>query len=168
MVIAAVAAFLICCCLPTFIVPVFQFCCRVMEQAGKVLGLTYKEVCVIGNIYVQGLLWAVSSALPLVAAIKAVRERRSLSRIMAVMVSAAYTMICLLIFAGFAWHYRPPLVSAFDLCVADLHNVTRMLGATYEVVNIIFFVVFWGLAIIVNYILFRIIIFMSRNSDNRF
>lgn len=35
----------------------FDTCCKVMSLLGSLLGLSYKEICVIFNIYVQGGMW---------------------------------------------------------------------------------------------------------------
>ena len=45
--------------------PLFYVCCQIMSTLGSLLGLSYQEVCVIGNIYVQGVLLVVAAALPL-------------------------------------------------------------------------------------------------------
>lgn len=148
---------LLICCLPPLIVPIFQLCCGVMMALGHLVGLSYKEVCVIGNVYMQGGLWVLSSLLPLFIAIKALVDRYTISRAIAVIAGAIYSLIYTLTFTYFASRYQPPLADAFDLCVKDLYYVADKMGTTYEVVNIIFFVVFWGISIICNYIIYRIL-----------
>lgn len=148
---------LLICCLPPLIVPIFQLCCGVMMALGYLVGLSYKEVCVIGNVYMQGGLWVLSSLLPLFIAIKALVDRYTISRVITVIVGAIYSVIYTLTFIYFASRYQPPLAEAFDLCVKDLYLVAGRMGTTYEVVNIIFFVAFWGLSIISNYVAYRIL-----------
>ena len=148
---------LLICCLPPLIGPIFQLCCGVMRTIGNLIGLSYKEICVIGNVYIQGIIWVISSFLPHYIAIKAVVEKCILARVATVIVGAIYGVIYTLIFAYFASRYQPPLADAFDLCVKDLHLVAGRMGTTYEVVNIIFFVAFWGLSIISNYVAYRIL-----------
>ena len=42
----------------------FDYCCQIMYALGNLLGLSYQEVCVIGNIYVQGALLVAAAAVP--------------------------------------------------------------------------------------------------------
>lgn len=106
-----------------------------MFVLGKLVGLSYKEVCVIGNIYVQGALWALSSLLPLYATIRVITENFSLARAITTIIGIIYSFICSLVFIFFAYRYRPPLIHAFDLCVDNLYSVAKTLGTTYEVVK---------------------------------
>ena len=155
-VIGVTIAFLLC-CLPPLIPRLFMVCCGVMRLLGNILGLTYKEVCVIGNIYLQGVLWAASSLLPMIAAIVAVIKKREIGRIVTLGTSMLYSAAHWIIFALLCWRYAPPLAPAFDRCVDDLYASARVFGTTYEVVNIIFFVVLFGLCIVANYVIYRII-----------
>ena len=155
-VIGVSIAFLLC-CLPPLIPILFMMCCGVMRVLGNILGLTYKEVCVIGNIYLQGVLWAASSLLPMIAAIVAVIKKREIGRIVTLGTSMLYSAAHWIIFALLCWRYAPPLAPAFDRCVDDLYASARVFGTTYEVVNIIFFVVLFGLCIVANYVIYRII-----------
>ena len=155
-VIGVTIAFLLC-CLPPLIPILFMVCCGVMRLLGNILGLTYREVCVIGNIYLQGVLWAASSLLPMIAAIVAVIKKREIGRIVRLGTSMLYSAAHWIIFALLCWRYAPPLAPAFDRCVDDLYASARVFGTTYEVVNIIFFVVLFGLCIVANYVIYRII-----------
>ena len=155
-VIGVSIAFLLC-CLPPLIPILFMMCCGVMRVLGNILGLTYKEVCVIGNVYLQGVLWAASSLPPMIAAIVAVIKRREIGRIVTLGTSMLYSAAHWIIFALLCWRYAPPLAPAFDRCVDDLYASAKVFGTTYEVVNIIFFVVLFGLCIVANYVIYRII-----------
>lgn len=157
---------LLICCMPPLIVPIFQLCCGIMMTLGNLVGLSYKEVCVLGNVYMQGGLWVLSSLLPLYIAIKALVDRYTISRVITVIVGAIYSVIYTLTFTYFASRYQPPLADAFDLCVKDLYSVAGKMGTTYEVVNIIFFVAFWGLSLIFNYIIYRILKRVFITTDN--
>lgn len=155
-VIGVSIAFLLC-CLPPLIPILFMMCCGVMRVLGNILGLTYREICVIGNVYLQGVLWAASSLLPMIAVIVAVIKRREIGRIVTLGISMLYSAAYWIIFALLCWRYAPPLAPAFDRCVDDLYASAKMFGTTYEVVNIIFFVVLFGLCIVANYVIYRII-----------
>lgn len=149
-------AFLLC-CLPPLIPILFMVCCGVMRLLGYILGLTYREVCVIGNIYLQGAIWAASSLLPLIVAIVAVVKKREIGRVITLFVSMLYSAVYWIILILLCRRYAPPLAPAFDRCVDDLFFTADLLGTTYEVVNIIFFVAFFGLSIIANYVFYHII-----------
>ena len=151
-----VIAFILC-LLPPFIVPLFQICCGIMYVVGCIFGLGYKEICVIGNVYIQGAIWALSAFLPFIAVALSLRQGVSLKQVALAILSFGYGSICSLIFLGFVWRYQPPLIPAFDLCVENLRAVARQFGTTYEVVNIIFFVVFWALSLIGNGVAFYLL-----------
>ena len=115
---------------------VFRCCCEVMFLLGKLIGLTYKEVCVVFNLYVQGVVLMLSGCLPLVAAI-----RRSHTQ--ATLIAGIYAALYVAGFAWIVWRYGGPMVPAFDRCVDDLLYVAQKWHTTYNMVNIIIFVLLW-------------------------
>lgn len=138
------------CLLPLVIVPLFQICCYIMYAVGRIVGLGYKEICVIGNVYIQGAIWAISAFLPLLAVVLSLRGKISYKRVILAALTFGYGVVCTLIFLWFVWRYQPPLIPAFDLCVENLRAVARQFGTTYEVVNILFFVLFWLGSVVAN------------------
>ena len=91
----------------------FDLCCKIMSEIGESLGFSYKEICVIGNIYVQGGLWLLSAWLPVVTLIfhKQPSYRKKLY------LAVGYGVICSILFILICVGYSFPLTEGFDVCV---------------------------------------------------
>lgn len=122
----------------------FYFCCHIMSTLGNLLGLSYQEVCVIGNIYVQGALLVAAAALPLWYAYK--QEKHYLLKA----VACVNVLCCTALVLYFCFRYAPPLAASFDRCVEDLKNLAITWHTTYVVVNIVIFVLWWLCSIALN------------------
>ena len=122
----------------------FYLCCEIMHTLGNLLGLSYQEVCVIGNIYVQGALLVAASAVPLWFAFKQ-KSQYTLKTMACVNV-----LCCSALVLYFCFRYAPPLAASFDRCVEDLKNLAAAWHTTYVVVNIAIFVLWWVASIFWN------------------
>lgn len=122
----------------------FYMCCEIMYTLGNLLGLSYKEVCVIGNIYVQGALLLAAAAVPLWYALK--QKSHYILK-----TAASVNVLCVsALVLYFCFRYAPPLVASFDRCVEDLKSLAEAWQTTYVAVNIVFFVLWWGASIFWN------------------
>ena len=147
----------------SFFMVFFDLCCGIMAAGAYALGLTYKEFCVIGNIYIQGLILVLSALSIFYTMVKIVRKRKSPMRIAMLMASAIYALLYVIGFAIICWHYAMPLDEAFDLCVKEL----KLFGHWFHDVgyigaNIIIFVVGWLVVLVFNII---ITIFLKKSSN---
>ena len=124
----------------------FDLCCKIMSAIGEFLGFSYKEICVIGNIYVQGGLLLLSAWLPAIALIfhKQTSHRKKLY------LAVGYGVICSILFILICVRYSFPITEGFDVCVNDLRWLARTLGTTYQVVNIYIFVIGWLISVGLN------------------
>ena len=145
------------CCLPIVAYPLFVLCCGILSLLGEVFDMTYKEICVIVNIYVQVGLWAASSILPIIAATRAVIVKRNLWHTIVLFLTIVLGALYGTAAVWLVQRYALPLEESFDLCVEDLNAIASLMGTTYEIVNILIFVVFFVLCILGNYWLFRLI-----------
>ena len=135
----------------SFYMVFFDLCCGIMAAGAYALGLTYKEFCVIGNIYVQGLILVLSALSILYSMVKIVRKRKSTLRIAMLIASAVYALLYVFGFALICRHYAMPLVEAFDLCVHELSHFGQVFyGVGYIGANIIIFVVGWLIVLAIN------------------
>ena len=114
----------------------FGYCVSLMSLLGKLTGMTYKEVCVVFNLYVQGAVLMLSGCLPLIAALRCHHNHATL-------IAGAYAALYVAAFAWIVWRYGGPMVPAFDRCVDDLLYVAQKWHTTYNMVNIIIFVLLW-------------------------
>ena len=119
----------------------FDACCGLMQFVGQTFGFSYKEICVIGNLYVQGgLLWLLGIA----AAIKGGRLLRRADTRFDKRLSVCGILDGVVSTALFAWlvvHYRGGAEVTFDRCVDDLLQLAARLRITYQELNILIFVV---------------------------
>ena len=82
----------------------FDLCCKIMSAIGEFLGFSYKGICVIGNIYVQGGLWLLSAWLPVVALI----FHKQLSYRNKIYLAVGYGIICSILFILICVRYSFP------------------------------------------------------------
>ena len=136
----------------------FDICCKIMSSLGHLLGLSYKEICVIGNIYIQGGILVLSSFAPFFALIKKMRTKASIGKGLYLLPSIIYGISCCFLFLLVCLRYIFPLTEAFDKCVFDLNILANILNISYEAVNILIFIVLWGIAIAWNLIIAKLIL----------
>lgn len=119
----------------------FKLCVGFLQWLGEATHLTYIEISVVFNLWIQGGLLVLSSALPFgIAVYRCLTDNLRFSVV-------AFTGISFMIqCAGFVWvlvHYGINMSRAFDLCVADLLRVAEVWHTSYNMVNIVIFVLGW-------------------------
>lgn len=117
------------------VISLFGLCCGAMAVVGWVLGLTYVEFCVIGNIWVPCLGIIAASVYLTYRCVKGF-GRHPLIAVLGIMFAGMEIvgMLALL------WHYQGSMNEAFYTCVRDLRNIADVAGTTYEVVNLVIYV----------------------------
>lgn len=135
----------------SFYMVFFDLCCGIMAAGAYALGLTYKEFCVIGNIYIQGLILVLSALSILCTMVKIVRKKKSAPLIAMLIASAVYALLYVIGFILICRHYAMPLDDAFNLCVQELQDFGQSFyNVGYIGANIIIFVVGWMILLILN------------------
>ena len=135
----------------SFYMVFFDLCCGIMAAGAYALGLTYKEFCVIGNIYIQGLILILSALSILCTMVKIVRKKKSALLIVMLIASAVYALLYVIGFILICRHYAMPLDDAFNLCVQELQDFGQSFyNVGYIGANIIIFVVGWMILLILN------------------
>lgn len=138
----------------------FMLCVWFLRLLGKLFGLTYKQISVVFNLWVQGAVLALSGLAPVVAAVFKMTESFSLGWLALSVVFALYGMANVYGFIKMLKHYRLPFDAAFDLCVDDLKRLAGKWHTTYEVVNLLIFVLFYlfilALNVFVSYYVFSL------------
>ena len=125
----------------------FGLCVSFLTTLGVLTHLTYKQISVVFNLYLQGAILAVSGYLPLIAMVRNPQSHATL-------IALAYAALYVAGFVWLLWHYGGPMDIAFDRCVGDLIRVARMWRMSYNAVNIIIFVILWLALTIANIIAF--------------
>ena len=87
-------------------------------------------------------------------------ESFSMSIFVLAIVSLLYGIIYVYAFIKMLQHYHLPFNSAFDLCVYDLQRIAKRWHTTYQVVNLLIFILFYliliGLNVLICYYLFSL------------
>ncbi len=137
----------------------FDICCRIMSSLGDFFGLSYKEICVIGNIYIQGGIWVLSALSPFIALLWMIRKNTSLNKKLCLFLSIGYGLISSYIFVLLCKRYSfPTITTGFDICVEDLVSLAKAYNTTYQAINIYIFVIAWILCISLNLLITKFIL----------
>ena len=101
---------------------------------------------VIFNLYLQGTILAMIGLLPSLFVVQKMNYVPSLFDLFILI----YGIINVVFFLKMISHYRSPMNVAFDKCVNDLLNLALRFKTTYNMVNIIIFVVIWLMLLALN------------------
>lgn len=131
----------------------FRLCVLFLVGLGKCLGLNYKQISVYFNLYLQGIIMVASGLLPLMASVY--RFRADLTVINSMLVVCMLCYFSMYIIGGYCLikHYSGDVERCFDTCVADLQKIADSWHMTYQMVNIIIFIIWWTTVVCVNLML---------------
>lgn len=118
----------------------FLFCCAFMAAVGWVLGLSYVEFCVIGNIWVPCAAFICTAVFLICASWRCLRACGGGVRILSV-VSILIGLLTIVGSVMLLCHYAGTMQEAFNRCVGDLYSLSDMFGPSYQAVNLIIYVV---------------------------
>ncbi len=134
----------------------FEVCCKIMAGLGNLLGLSYKEICVIGNIYLQGGIWVLFTWIPTIVLMR--HKQTPLTKKLYFILALGYGLIHTMLFIMFCGRYSFPIIDGFDVCVKDLQHIARNYSTTYQAINIYIFVVGWLLSLGWNIMITKLIL----------
>ena len=114
----------------------FEICVRFLEWMGNTFHVTYQQISVYINLYLQGGV-LVLSTIP--ALIMAIAHKNPLW----IVITALNTLLHSFGFAWMMMHYRLPknINFAFNQCVDDLLLLAQRWHISYQQVNIVIFVI---------------------------
>ena len=115
----------------------FMTCVKFLQWLGSRTRLTYEEISVVFNLWVQGVVLLIASVAPLVVGIVKGCE------VVVVVPLAVYALACALVILKILRHYMMPMDAAFDQCVEDLQRIAMKWKRSYNYVNIAIFVVLY-------------------------
>jgi hypothetical protein len=121
----------------------FGVCVLFLLLLGKLFGLTYKQISVVFNLWVQGAVLALSGLAPAGVTIYKIWESFSVNRLLLTIILILYGIVHVYGFIRMLKHYHLPFDDAFDLCVEDLVWLAKKWNTTYQMVNIIIFVILY-------------------------
>ena len=126
--------------------------CGLMAHFAILLDLTYKEFCVLGNIYLQAFICLMASTAPLFFCI-----RKKIGGYRCFGLSLINFMLHLVCFFVISVHYLMPLEQSFDLCYRELNQFAVENGTTYVRANIVFFVIEFLADLLWNACVYRVV-----------
>lgn len=128
----------------------FGLCVLFLFLLGKLFGLTYKQISVVFNLWVQGAVLALSGLVPFGIVVYKKMESFSTGWLVLSFILALYGTAYVFAFIIMVQHYRLPFDAAFNRCVWDLQKVAKKWHTTYQMVNLIIFVVLFLLLLSLN------------------
>ena len=138
----------------------FGLCVLFLLLLGKLVGLTYKQISVVFNLWVQGAVLALSGIAPFGVIVYKMLESFSIGWLFLSIIFAIYGMVYVYAFVRMLKHYHLPFNDAFDLCVRDLQWLAKKWHTSYQMVNLLIFVLFYlillGLNFLICYYLFSL------------
>ena len=132
----------------------FGLCVLFLLLLGKLFGLTYKQISVVFNLWVQGAVLMLSGMAPFGIAIYKMLESFSMGWLLLTIILALYGAAYLYAFMKMLHHYHLPFDAAFDLCVDDLKRIAVRWHTTYEMVNLLIFILFYLVLLCLNVLLY--------------
>ena len=139
----------------------FGACCGILYLTGRFLGFTYKEICVIVNIYLEAGLCLLSALWVTWTAIRCFIRRKTLGSGILMATGIIYSLACI---GGFLWicqHYAMPMNDAFDLCYRELIQLANDYHTTYNNVNYAIFILLFLVITIGNILLVKLLTWYS-------
>ena len=135
----------------------FGACCGILYLTGRFLGFTYKEICVIVNIYMEAGLCLLSALWVTWATIKCFTHRKTIGNGLIMTAGGFYGIVYI---GGFMWlcqHYAMPMNDAFDLCYNELIQLAKNYNTTYNYVNYVIFILLFLVITIGNILLVKLL-----------
>ena len=118
----------------------FGACCGSLYVLGLAFGFTYKEICVIVNIYLEAALCVLSALWVTWTCIHCFRSFKKWGRILLMLAGITYGLLYLIAFLWLCNHYAMPMNDAFDLCYRELIALSKEYHTTYNNVNYVIFI----------------------------
>ena len=118
----------------------FVLCVGFLRLLGKACGLTYIQISVVFNLWLQGAVLTLSGLAPAAAAIYKLYTGGSNLWLIVMVLLMAYAVVYIYGFIQMLRHYHLPFDDAFWLCVNDLEKLAQRCHTTYQVVNLVIFV----------------------------
>ena len=128
----------------------FVFCVFFLSLLGKLFRLTYEEISVVFNLWLQGAVLTLSAIVPAVLSVLLLCRGFSVSRLLLACLLVIYALVYVWVFVKMLRHYRLPIKRAFDRCVDDLKALASRWHTTYQMVNLLIFVVAFLLLLVLN------------------
>lgn len=139
----------------------FLICAIFLLLVGKVFRLTYKEISVVFNLWIQGTVLVVSSLLPFASSMYAIIVNHSWQNVCITVFFLVYVVINVVAFVAMLRHYGKNMNVAFDKCVEDLERIALSWKMSYHMVNLLIFILFYLMLIAINIAMSHYVILLN-------
>lgn len=139
----------------------FGSCCASMGIGGMAWGLSYREICVIFNIYIQSVVCLVSALWLTWVLVKRYFCRRTLCNTLLMFIGSIYGILFIYGFLLVCFHYAMPLTDAYNLCYHEMVQLAKGWHTTYNNANYIIFIILFLIVTIGNIVLARFLKFKN-------
>ena len=138
----------------------FKICVGFLMLLGKVCGLTYMQISVVFNLWGQGMALVLSAILPAVLSLYMLCSDFSVMKLLLFCILVVHVLIYVWAFYLMLKRYHLPFNHAFVRCVHDLRELAKNFHTTYEMVNLLIFVVaflfFMFLNLSISYVIYQL------------
>lgn len=121
----------------------FGVCCGWLYVIGLIIGYSYKEICVIINIYLESGLCLLSVLWVTWISIRRFIRTKTVGNGILITGGIVYGIAGILLFLWICNHYAMPMNDAFDLCYRELIQLAKEYHTTYNNVNYVIFIFFF-------------------------
>lgn len=135
----------------------FGACCGALYVAGMALGFSYKEICVIVNIYIEAGLCLLSGLWVTWVCISCYRSLKTWGGMILMLAGIAYGLIYVVACVELCKRYAMPMNDAFDLCYKELIALAGKYHTTYNNVNYVIFILFFLVCTLGNVVIAKLI-----------
>lgn len=143
----------------------FFSCCGSLGFTGAAWGLGYKEICVIGNIYIQLTIFLASFIWLECVIWNRYSNKGDLGNTMLLILGSFYTLGALIFSGWVIYHYAMPLTEAYDLCLNELIALSKKFHITYNEVNYIIFIYGFLFIIILNFTMAKLLTYRKHTNE---
>jgi len=135
----------------------FGACCGWLYVIGLILGFTYKEICVIVNIYLEAGICLLSILWVAWLTVKRYTRFRTVGSGVLMVAGILYGLAGLATFILICNHYAMPMNDAFDLCYRELVQLAKDYHTTYNNVNYAIFIMLFLVCTLGNLMVAKVI-----------
>ena len=143
----------------------FFSCCGSLGFTGAAWGLGYKEICVIGNIYIQLTIFLASFIWLEYVIWNRYSNKRDLRNTILLILGSFYTFVALIFSGWVIYHYAMPLTEAYDLCLKELIALSKRFHITYNEINYIIFIYGFLFVIILNFTMAKLLTIRKHTNE---
>ena len=128
----------------------FAWCVIFLRILGRCTGLSYVQISVVFNLWIQGGVLSLSGWMPFVKGLMCPYQLHEGVWWLIMLCTLCYGLLYLMAFVLMLRHYRLPFDRAFDKCVSDLQHIASLWHCSYNAVNIIIFVILFLVLLALN------------------